>query len=338
MKTIAEYIWIDGNDPGQLRSKIRVIDGDFRMREFPFVPNLAETPVWGFDGSSTNQAEGSDSDCVLEPVKVYRDVTRQNGILILCQVKNVDGTLHPSNSRAELERVQVGSKAYEPLTGLEQEYTIYKDGKPLGWPEEGEPAPQGDYYCGRNAGEGIMHDHLEACINAGVAICGTNAEVMLGQWEYQIGTTDPLRASDDLWIARWLLEKIAASHGCAISLDPKPESGDWNGAGCHTNFSIKSMRKKDGDLEIHKAIKKLETKHSEHINIYGKGNEQRLTGDHETCDINTFKWGVSDRGASIRIPWQVSKEGMGYLEDRRPAANMDPYAVLSALVSTICAD
>ena len=285
MNTIAEYIWLDGAQPSpKLRSKIKVIPGDFRMREFPFLPKIEEIPVWGFDGSSTQQAEGSNSDCVLNPVRVYRDVTRPNGLLVLCEVLDVDGKPHSTNYRKALEKLQVTHKAHNPLMGMEQEYTIYRDGRPLGWPSTDEPAPQGDYYCGRNAGEGIMHDHLEACLNAGIGIVGTNAEVMLGQWEYQIGTLDPLRVSDDLWIARWLLEKIATTHGCLISLDPKPEQGDWNGAGCHANFSTQQMRNPDGDLHIHKAIKKLEEKHSEHIEVYGEGNANRLTGKHETCE------------------------------------------------------
>ena len=335
--TIAEYIWIDGAKPtSKLRSKIKIISGDFRMREFPFIPENKEIPIWGFDGSSTQQAEGNNSDCALHPVRVYRDVTRAHGILVLCEVNNVDGTPHASNNRTKLSRLQVTHKTHEPLMGMEQEYTIYKDGIPLGWPSDKEPSPQGDYYCGRNAGEGIMHDHLEACLGSGVGIFGTNAEVMLGQWEYQLGTFDPLRVSDDLWIARWLLEKIGQTHGCHISLDPKPVEGDWNGAGCHTNFSTKAMRELNGITSINSAIKKLEEKHTEHIDVYGVDNEKRLTGDHETCDINTFRSGVSDRGASIRIPWQVDQEKKGYLEDRRPAANIDPYLVSAKLLDTIC--
>tara|TARA_B100000131_G_scaffold122517_2_gene119604 strand:+ start:4358 stop:5383 length:1026 start_codon:yes stop_codon:yes gene_type:complete len=338
MITIAEYIWLDGSKPeAKVRNKVKVIPGDFRQREFPFVPNMQDNiPLWGFDGSSTQQASGDNSDCVLKPVRVYRDVTRHNGILVLCEVMNVDMTPHESNHRDTLSRNVLNTKHEEPWFGIEQEYTLYSGTKPLGWPEEGEPAPQGDYYCGRNSGEGVMQDHLEACLGAGVGITGTNAEVMLGQWEYQVGTSDPLRVADDLWIARWLMEKVASSNGCTVSLHPKPESGDWNGAGAHTNFSTKAMRDKDGDLVIHKAIKKLEEKHHEHIDVYGADNDKRLTGKHETCDINTFKWGVSDRGASVRIPWQVSQDGKGYLEDRRPSANCDPYIVCNKLLETIC--
>ena len=326
-----EYIWIDGTEPtAQVRSKTKVV-GSFKG-------DVKECPEWNFDGSSTNQAEGNNSDCVLKPVRVYVNPLELNSYLVLCEVWDVDGNPHKSNFRFQLDEIQSKHSEEDVWVGIEQEYTLFKDGRPLGWPMVGEPEPQGDYYCGRNKGEHIARAHMEACIEAGILISGINSEVMLGQWEYQIGADDPLRISDDLWVARWLMEKICLHKHREVSLDPKPEEGDWNGAGAHTNFSTKAMREKDGDMVIHKAIQKLEQTHWDHIQVYGHGNERRLTGAHETCDINTFRWGVSDRGASVRVPNQVAKDGMGYLEDRRPSSNCDPYLVCHKLIETVCGE
>ena len=332
MLTKLEYIWLDGTEPTtQLRSKTKVVE-DFKQ-------NIQDCPVWGFDGSSTNQADGKDSDCVLKPVKLYENpMEKHDSYLVLCEVWDVEGNPHPTNKRFELEELQIENSKEEVWVGIEQEYTLFKDGRPLGWPMHGTPPPQGDYYCGRNEGEWLARKHMDLCISAGIKISGINSEVMLGQWEYQIGADDPITISDDLWVARWLLEKVCAKYEVTVTLDPKPVDGDWNGAGAHTNFSTKAMREDGGDMVIHKGIKKLEARHNEHIQVYGYGNERRLTGMHETCPINMFHWGVSDRGASVRVPWQVSKDGKGYLEDRRPAANCDPYVVCHKLIDTICGE
>ena len=331
MKTKLEYIWIDGTEPTRsLRSKTKVVDD--------FDRTLNDCPVWGFDGSSTNQAPGDQSDCVLKPVRLYNSPLERNCYLVMCEVWNVNVTPHETNARFLLDDLMPTISEEEPWFGMEQEYTLYKDGFPLGWEAGFAPAAQGDYYCGRNIGEEIARHHMDACIMCGIEISGINSEVMLGQWEYQIGAAGPFKVGDDLWVARWLMEKICASRGLEVSLSPKPMHGDWNGAGCHTNFSTKAMREEGGAAVIREAVKKLEQKHAEHIEVYGAGNDQRLTGEHETCDIDTFRWGVSDRGASIRIPWQVSKDGKGYLEDRRPAANCDPYTVCWRLLKTVLGD
>ena len=325
-----EYIWLDGTEPTtQLRSKTKIVKS--------FGRDGGVAPIWGFDGSSTEQAEGGSSDCVLKPVRVYPNPLELNSSVVLCEVWNVDDTPHETNTRRLLEETITDIEDdIDEWVGFEQEYTLYKGIRPYGWPAVGQPPPQGDYYCGRNAGEEIVTEHTNACIEAGISIAGTNAEVMLGQWEYQIGAGSSLEMSDDLWVARWLMEKICYKHGLTVSLDPKPIEGDWNGAGCHTNFSTKQMRENGGDEFIFKACMDLEKVHGEHMEVYGKGNERRLTGLHETQAIDTFSWGVSDRGASIRIPWQVDKDGCGYLEDRRPSSNCDPYRVSKKLIETIC--
>jgi len=326
-----EYLWLDGCTPTQIRSKTKIVKS--------FGRDGGEAPIWGFDGSSTEQAKGSDSDCVLKPVRVYPNPLENSDYtsIILCEVWNVDDTPHPTNTRRELEELLEDLEDdIDEWVGFEQEYTLYEKGWPYGWPSREEPAPQGDYYCGRNIGENIMKEHTDACIEAGVSICGTNAEVMLGQWEYQIGAGGSIHMSDDLWVARWLMERICEKHELSVSLDPKPIEGDWNGAGCHTNFSTKYTRGHGGDEFIFKACMDLEKVHKEHMAEYGEGNERRLTGLHETQAIDEFNWGVSDRGASIRIPWQVDKDKCGYLEDRRPSSNCDPYKVSKKLIETIC--
>jgi len=330
----AEYIWIDGHRPtSKLRSKTRIIEGP--------VDSLKDIPEWGFDGSSTNQAEGHDSDRSLHPVAFFPDPIRGgDNILVMNAVYHPDGKTHSSNKRDRLVEVAKKFESVDAWFGIEQEYTFFQGRAPLGWPDGGYPAPQGPFYCGVGAdevfGRDIVEDHMEACLRAGIKISGVNAEVMPGQWEFQIGPLGAPAMGDHLWVARWLLYRIAEDYGVNASIHPKPVKGDWNGAGAHTNFSTKAMREKGGFQVIEKACKKLGKKHKEHIAVYGAHNEERLTGLHETCSIHEFRYGVGDRGASIRIPLQTVKEGKGYLEDRRPAANIDPYEVCAILLETVC--
>ena len=324
----AEYIWIDGSEPTQyLRSKTKVI-------------SKGESPsVWGFDGSSTNQAVGSDSDCVLNPVYTCPDPTRsEDDILVLCEVLNIDMSPHTSNHRAKCLEIFNEHSKHGPWFGIEQEYTFFKGARPLGWPENGFPAPQGGYYCGVGAdevfGRDVVEEHLDACIKAGIAISGINAEVMPAQWEFQVGPLDPVSVSDQLWVARWLLYRIAEDYGVTVTLDPKPVKGDWNGAGAHTNFSTKEMRNSYDPIIA--GAEALGKKADLHIVNYGDRIEERLTGLHETCSYKEFRYGVSDRGASIRIPWQVDRDKKGYLEDRRPNANCNPYIVTRLITQTVC--
>jgi glutamine synthetase len=323
----AEYIWIDGTKPtALLRSKTRVL------------PSGMAPGVWGFDGSSTGQAPGHASDCVLRPVFVVHDpVSGSDNKLVLSEVLLTDMRPHPTNTRAPCEQVAKRFAAEEMWFGIEQEYTLFKEGRPLGWPKLGNPGPQGPYYCSigsnRAFGREIVDEHLDACLSAGIRISGTNGEVMPGQWEYQVGPLGPVEVADQLWVARWLMDRIAAKHGVEVRLDAKPVEGDWNGAGAHTNFSSRRMRESYEDCL--RAAEALGKQAALHIANYGDGIERRLTGKHETCAYSEFRFGVSDRGASVRIPWQVALEKRGYIEDRRPNANCDPYVVTRLITETV---
>ncbi len=342
---LAEYIWLDGAVPTRyLRSKTKVVNVGKN-------PKVEDFPEWSFDGSSTNQATGSDSDCFLRPVYYINDPIRGEGnFLVMCEVYNPDNeTPHESNSRAQLRAVMdAGAAKQDPWCGFEQEYTFFHGRQPMGWPEHGFPRPQGPYYCGVGAdevfGRDVVEKHAELCMKTPLLFYGINAEVMPGQWEFQIGyrgddseNSGALEMADQVWLCRWLLCRVAEDYGVTVSFDNKPVKGDWNGAGMHTNFSTKDTRDKaKGKKAIEDACKALSTKHKEHIMLYGAGLADRLTGHHETCDINTFKTGTADRGCSIRIPQLVAKKGYGYFEDRRPGANADPYLVAARLCATVC--
>ena len=328
----AEYIWVDGTAPtAKLRSKTRIMEDGKK-----------DLPIWGFDGSSTNQAPGDKSDCVLQPVFSCPDPIRGgDNILVLAEVLNAtDMKPHVTNTRAVCEKTAKKYAKQEMIFGLEQEYTMLRtDGTPYGFPKNGGfPGPQGPYYCGvgadRVVGRDIIEIHTQACIDAGLMIEGTNAEVMPGQWEFQVGAADAITVSDHLYVARWLLHRIAEDFDVIITFEPKPQQGDWNGAGCHTNFSTAAMR--EDYQAIIKACEAIGKKIDAHVKGYGAGIETRLTGKHETAPYNKFSYGVSDRGASIRIPWQVERAGKGYAEDRRPNANSDPYTVTRLIVDTVC--
>ena len=324
-----EYIWLDGHQPeANLRSKTKVLPLD----QFDGTPE--SLPIWSFDGSSTMQAEGHSSDCMLKPVRVIPDPVRENGFLVMTEVLTPTGEPHPSNTRAQFEDDN------EYWFGFEQEYVLKQENKPIGFPENGYPEPQGPYYCSvgypHNAGRDLVDQHLDLCLKAGLGMTGINAEVMLGQWEYQLFGKGAKRAADDLWLTRYILQRLGEDYEIEIDLHPKPVQGDWNGSGMHTNFSNKAMREEGGE-DLFKAIcESFRPHHQEHIGEYGSANDQRLTGLHETQHIDNFSYGVSDRGASIRIPLGVVTGGWkGYLEDRRPASNADPYRVVARILKTV---
>ncbi|MDH3624756.1 MAG: glutamine synthetase beta-grasp domain-containing protein [Myxococcales bacterium] len=336
----AEYIWIDGTEPTPLlRSKTKMIAAGMLEKVLGAIAGVAELPKWGFDGSSTNQATGDDSDCQLYPVFAVRDPLRGgDNLLVLCEVYKHDGSPHETNTRRAAAEATEKYKNLDAWYGFEQEYTMMKDGYPLGFPEGGYPGPQGPYYCGVGAqyvfGREVVEEHMVACIKAGLKISGINAEVMPGQWEFQIGPAGVVESGDHMYMARYLLGRIAETYGVDISYDAKPAKGDWNGAGCHTNFSTKAMREDGGLKVIHEYCERLAQPEriALHLKHYGAGLKDRLTGAHETASWQEFKYGVSDRGASIRIPMATDLEGKGYLEDRRPCANIDPYTVARLLV------
>jgi len=317
-------------------------------------------PMWNFDGSSTGQAVCSNSDVILKPVKLYQNPffsskttkTKINtsinmiSYIVLCECLNKDLSPHVTNHRDNCTKMYEKYKENKCLFGIEQEYVIFENDKPYKWHTASDPLPnsaecvQGEFYCsvGSNKafGREISEKHLLYCLEAGIHICGTNAEVAPSQWEFQIGTCDMLTVSDDLIVARYILDRIAEEHNCFISLEPKPFGPKWNGSGGHTNFSTGTMREKNGIQYIYEACEKLKETHTEHMKVYGKDNEQRLTGIHETSSIHDFSYGVADRSCSIRIPLDVSNKKCGYLEDRRPASNLNPYLVTATIVNTVC--
>uniref|UniRef100_A0A7S0LRH0 Glutamine synthetase n=1 Tax=Coccolithus braarudii TaxID=221442 RepID=A0A7S0LRH0_9EUKA len=327
----AEYLWIDAI--GEVRSKCRTVPAA--------KATLDQLPDWNYDGSSTGQAPGDDSEVIIKPRAIFKDPFRPgDNILVLTDTYTPGGTPLPTNTRAPaMERFEK-TPGTDPWFGLEQEYTLFNMDKvtPLGWPIGGYPGPQGPYYCSAGAdrayGRAISEAHYKACLYAGLAISGTNAEVMPGQWEYQIGPATGIAAGDEMMVSRYILQRVCEDFGVYCTLDPKPIPGDWNGAGCHTNFSTEKMRKAGGLKDIEQAIRKLGAKHAEHIAAYGEGNERRLTGACETASINDFSYGVANRGCSIRIPRATNAEGCGYLEDRRPSSNCDPYVVTSLVFET----
>ncbi|XP_070614299.1 glutamine synthetase-like [Erythrolamprus reginae] len=334
-KAMATYVWIDGSGEG-LRCKTKTL-----MQEPGCVEELSE---WNFDGSSTGQSEGSNSDMYLIPVKMFRDpFSLDPNKLVLCEVLKYNRKPAETNLRYTCKQVMDLVKDCQPWFGMEQEYTLLGiDGRPYAWPENGYPGPQGPYYCGVGAnkvyGRDIVEAHYKACMYAGVDIAGTNAEVMPSQWEFQIGPCVGIDMGDHLWMARYILHRVCEDFGVVASLDPKPMVGNWNGAGCHTNVSTIETRQIGGIKAIEAAIEKLSKRHAYHIRMYdprgGLDNSRRLTGQHETSSISEFSAGVANRGASIRIPRQVGQDGYGYYEDRRPSANCDPYAVTEAIMRT----
>lgn len=325
-----EYIWLDGYKPTQtLRSKTKIIKD--------FSGKLEDCPMWSFDGSSTEQAPGNSSDCLLKPVAIYPDPGRRDGYLVMTEVLSADGKPHPSNGRATID-----DQDDDFWFGFEQEYFLWDPAtnKPLGFPAEGYPAPQGPYYCSVGAthafGREIVEEHMDLCIDAGLNIEGINAEVAAGQWEFQVFAKGAQDAGDQIWVGRYLLERTAEKYGVEINWHCKPVKGDWNGSGMHANFSNTVLRTCGSEETYTKILEAFRPLTAEHIAVYGADNHMRLTGLHETQSIDEYSYGISDRGASIRIPVVTVENGWkGYLEDRRPNSEADPYKVAARIIKTV---
>ena len=336
MSKTVEYVWLGGHS--EPRSKTKVVQGDV---------TLETLPNWNYDGSSTGQASGKDSEVIIVPRALFVDPFKENGYLVMCDTFKPDmKTPIENNHRIIAESIFNNDLNAEPWYGIEQEYFLIdpKTNKPLGFPEEGEPNPQGQYYCSAGAdnafGREVAEEHLNMCIKAGIQVSGMNAEVAPGQWEFQVGPVTGIDAGDQLWMARYILLRVAEKHGYVVDIEPKPVKGDWNGSGCHTNFSTKTMREGDGGKTglqiIEESINRLSKKHDLHMKFYGTGNELRMTGEHETSRYDQFSSGRANRGASVRIGNETIFNEKGYFEDRRPSSNCDPYLVTSLLFQTCC--
>tara|TARA_Y100001970_G_scaffold271945_1_gene368028 strand:+ start:177 stop:1274 length:1098 start_codon:yes stop_codon:yes gene_type:complete len=357
-KFTAEYVWIGGNH--ELRSKTKMIPR--------VVDDALELPSWNYDGSSTAQAPGHNSEVRIIPRAIFKDPFRpkDTGLLVMCDTFvgcGNDMKPHKTNSRLDAAHFFASEKSLEmkPWFGMEQEYYLMdiRTRLPMGVPQYAVTnnknenginiEKQGKYYCGVGAGKAlgrtVAEHHLRLCVEAGIRISGINAEVGPAQWEFQVGPCEGIEMGDHLWMARYILQRVAENYGVIPTLDPKPLSGDdWNGSGCHTNFSTEKMRicpAEDDDTDefglnaIKQAAVKLGEKHKEHMRVYGDGNDKRMTGTCETSSMTKFTWGIADRGASVRIGREIEHDKCGYLEDRRPSANSDPYVVSYHIAKTV---
>ncbi len=326
---LVEYIWLDAKN--NFRSKIRVCSSN----------NITDDITdWNYDGSSTGQADIDSSEIILKPCKIFNNPLLnnksklcKNNKLVVCSTYNIKGEPLSNNHRHEAEKIFNSKLEEEPWFGLEQEYYMFdKKVQAINCDKLGQ------YYCNPIVQEKICtqiaEEHAIACLEAGIKISGINAEVAPRQWEFQIGPCVGINAGDDMMAARYLLERIAAIYELDINFHPKP-IGTLSGSGMHTNFSTCKMRNDGGIKEIIRVIENLKKSHETDILKYGLDNNLRLTGSHETANIKDFSYGIGSRNTSIRIGYETAKNNKGYFEDRRPAANCDPYLVTSSIFSSV---
>ncbi|XP_070771494.1 glutamine synthetase-like [Enoplosus armatus] len=322
------YIWTDkaGED---LQCKTRTLDKE--------PTGIRDIPEW-----SATWMNGNLIEVTLVPVRMFRDpFTLDPNKLVLCEVLDSNLVDIGGNQRSQCAKVMEDVKEFQPWFGMEQEYTLFGlDGQPFGWP------PQGCLFNGVNCAVGINKVfgrdicicHYRACLYAGVKICGTNAESLASQWEFQVGPGEGIETGDHLWVARYILHRVCEDFGVVASLEAKPFKGNDGASGCHTNFSTEAMRSEGGLQFIEEAIRRLSKRHSQHLRVYdphdGADNMSRLTGQSFTSSFHVFSTATACRNVSVRIPGHVNRRGCGYFEDRRPAANCDPYLVMRALVET----
>lgn len=328
-KVVADYIWLGGEN--EFRVKTRVLE----LNNI----SLESIPNWNYDGSSTGQATSDgNTEIILVPVYMKQLNSKKDHLIIVCATYYPNGTPLPNNHYDYANTIFSQKQEEEPWFGLEQEYFIMDSNthQPIGY-EKHKNTIQGQFYCGvggiNSYGRKIVNEHLNKCLDMGLNISGTNQEVAVGQWEFQIGPVSGIEIGHQMMLARYLLEITAEENGYYVSYEPKLLS-DWNGSGCHINYSTKTMREEGGLREILKAVIRLKNNHQKHIESYGKNNEKRLTGKHETSSMTEFTWGFGTRNTSVRIGNETNKNGYGYFEDRRPAANVDPYLSCALIFET----
>ena len=345
-RLIAEYIWLDSEY--SFRSKTRIIYND--PHRPPVIPDDKSSvewiPKWNYDGSSCGQSDigaGINTEIELYPVywcwDPFRKEIMERGqhshtrcIMVLCD-NNATAASRRNHAIESFKKPQTS----EPWFGIEQEYYLVNSENskcPYGYTESNMPKHQKRFYCNmsRENGRDVAEKHMWYCISADLKIAGVNAEVGPSQWEYQIGPCVGIAAGDELMLSRYIMERIVSDiPGMTISWSPKPFR-QYNGSGCHTNFSTKEMREKGGYRHIIRSIELLGQRCANAQNdLYGVDNYLRTTGTHEAPSSKEFSYGVGTRNTSVRIGKQTSKDQKGYYEDRRPGANMNPYYVIAQL-------
>jgi len=330
---IAEYVWVSGqNTYHDLRSKYKTMT-DVAIESV----TLGDFGWWNFDGSSTNQHRGSNTEINIKPVAFYPHPFMAGAKVVLAECYYPDGTPEKGNTRKAAAELFAKHKDEEAMFGLEQEYFIYKNGSPYMWPEGGFPSGQGEYYCGNGSqvcGRELVIEHYQNCLTMGLKISGVNAEVAPSQWEFQVGPCIGIEEGDHMVMARWVFQRIAEKYGLEINYHPKPIKGDWNGSGCHLNFSTKKMREEGGLKYINEACENLKKTFVDDVKFYGGENNERMSGAHETSKLSEFTYGVGTRHTSVRIGNDIHAAGKGYFEDRRPASNIDPYLATARMFAS----